>query len=31
LLHGWAVQMAGATPEKLRKSTKTAAPGSSAA
>jgi hypothetical protein len=31
LLHRWAVEMAGATPEKLRKSTKTSAPGSSAA
>ena len=31
LLHGWAAETVGATPEKLRKSAKTAAPGSSSA
>ena len=31
LLHGWAAETVGAAPEKLRKSTKTATPGSSSA
>jgi hypothetical protein len=31
LLHGWASETAGSAPEKLRRSTKTSAPGSSSA